>query len=174
MDDPFAGKDTPPMTVTNWSRRYRTADHWRLCARPGCGELATTTLRFQPTRREAWLIDVEEDAPRTSGDLCDRHAVALELPRGWQLHDHRIARGEVTLVVVGEATVEAEPEIEIEIEIEPEPEAVIIELGTDAAAASIPEDDDEAVEEVVEELAEVLDARTPLLQRAFGNVIRPD
>jgi hypothetical protein len=106
--------------------------------------------------------------------LCDRHAVALELPRGWQLHDHRVARGEVTLVVVGEATVEAEPEIEIEIEIEPEPEAVIIELGTDAAAASIPEDDDEAVEEVVEELAEVLDARTPLLQRAFGNVILPD
>jgi len=146
------------MTVTNWSRRYGTDELDRICARPGCGETASATLRFQPTRREAWIVDIGEDTPRTRGDLCDRHAVTLELPRGWQLHDQRLALAEVTLVVVREP------------EVIDEPEAVVIELTADTAA----QDDDELVEEVAEQLAEVLDARTPLLKRAFGNVILPD
>src|SRR2546422_1826342 len=68
----------------NWARRYGPS-HMRLCARPGCGAPAAATLRFQPTRREAWLIALEE--ARTEGDLCARHAAGLVLPRGWQLHN---------------------------------------------------------------------------------------
>ncbi len=70
----------------NWARRYGP-NHRRLCARPGCGAPAAATLRFQPTQREAWLVELEDDAARTEGDLCARHAAGLVLPRGWQLHD---------------------------------------------------------------------------------------
>jgi len=71
----------------SWARRYG-ASHRRLCARPGCGSPAAATLRFQPTRREAWLVDLDESAARTEGDLCARHAAGLVLPRGWELHSN--------------------------------------------------------------------------------------
>jgi hypothetical protein len=73
-------------TGSNWARRYGP-NHRRLCARPGCGSPAAATLRFQPTQREAWLVDLDDDAVRTEGDLCARHAAGLVLPRGWQLHN---------------------------------------------------------------------------------------
>jgi hypothetical protein len=72
----------------NWARRYGNNSR-RLCARPGCGTAAAATLRFQPTHREAWLVDLDDSAARTEGDLCARHASGLVLPRGWQLHDQR-------------------------------------------------------------------------------------
>jgi hypothetical protein len=72
----------------NWARRYGSNAR-RLCARPGCGSPAAATLRFQPTNREAWLVDLDDSAARTEGDLCARHAGALVLPRGWELHDQR-------------------------------------------------------------------------------------
>ncbi len=71
---------------TNWARRSGS-NYRRLCARPGCGAPAAATLRFQPTRREAWLVDLDDDGARTEGDLCARHAAGLVLPRGWQLHN---------------------------------------------------------------------------------------
>jgi hypothetical protein len=70
----------------NWARRYGP-NHRRLCARPGCGAPAAATLRFQPTQREAWLVDLDADAVRTEGDLCAPHAAGLVLPRGWELHN---------------------------------------------------------------------------------------
>jgi hypothetical protein len=75
----------------NWARRYGNNSR-RLCARPGCGTAAAATLRFQPTQREAWLVDLDDSAARTEGDLCARHASGLVLPRGWQLHDERTQR----------------------------------------------------------------------------------
>jgi hypothetical protein len=76
-----------------WCRRY--GSHLRrLCARPGCGAIAAATLRFLPTQREAWLVELDDTSPRTEGDLCARHAAGLVLPRGWQLHDERIERPE--------------------------------------------------------------------------------
>ncbi len=77
----------------NWGRRYGS-HHRRLCARPGCGAIAAATLRFLPTQREAWLVELDDTSPRTEGDLCARHAAGLVLPRGWQLHDERIERPE--------------------------------------------------------------------------------
>ena len=80
----------------NWARRYGP-NHRRLCARPGCGAPAAATLRFQPTEREAWLVDLDDDAVRTEGDLCARHAAGLVLPRGWELHnDLSAGRDETT------------------------------------------------------------------------------
>jgi hypothetical protein len=104
---------------SNFARNYRSNDR-RLCARPGCGAPATATLRFQSTAREAWLVVIDESAPRTEGDLCAPHAEALVLPRGWALRDERALR-----------LVENEP---------------------------------------MTDLDKQLDARTPLLQRAFEKV----
>src|SRR5450755_2527603 len=73
-------------TGSSWAHRYGP-NHRRLCARPGCGAPAAATLRFQPTQREAWLVDLDDDGARTEGDLCARHAAGLVLPRGWQLHN---------------------------------------------------------------------------------------
>src|SRR4051812_1975944 len=71
-----------------WSLR-NGAQYRRLCARPGCGAAAVATLRFQSTQRQAWLVELDVNASRTQGDLCQRHAAALVLPRGWELHDER-------------------------------------------------------------------------------------
>jgi hypothetical protein len=121
------------MTNANWARRY-LAESPRRCARPGCSASAAATLRFQPTRREAWLVPIDEHAPRTEGDLCARHAGALVLPRGWRLHDER---GQLRAVELPAERVE-EPAEPVHNE----------QLESD-------------------NLAELLDARTPLLRRAF-------
>jgi hypothetical protein len=178
-------------------------------------------LRFQPTLRQAWLVDLEESAARTQGDLCRRHAAALVLPRGWELHDERTtgprlveatvvepaaparrvrvrrraARSEpdaepdqlpgfAPVVVQDEAEVEPapelEPEAEPEAEAEPETEQVADPAdddehaaGSRAVPAQFGTNDDGDEEEVDDALNTILDARTPLLRRAFRNS-KPD
>jgi hypothetical protein len=121
-------------------------------------------LRFQPTRREAWLVDLDDQRARTEGDLCDRHAAGLVLPRGWELHDQRTSQ-RPRLQAVPHFAVEPEPEHEPDVtpepETEPEPKHdVLIEAEPSAAVEG--------------ELAEVLHAETPLLKRAFQNVMPLD
>jgi len=216
------------MTAPSWSRygsRLR-----RLCARAGCNAPAVATLRFEPTERLAWLAELDESAARTQGDLCQRHAAALVLPRGWELHDERRTAYRVApddaqavdarpvevqgadapvadaapaetaaesgadplvpvavemeepiervdeLVAAVEAVeavevVEAvEPDGEPPAEIEPEPAVISNGNGTRAVPAQFGTTDADAVDETVsDELGTILDARTPLLQRAFRN-----
>jgi hypothetical protein len=180
----------------NWARRYGPTR--RLCARPGCGAAAAATLRFQPTQREAWLVELDDDAARTEGDLCARHAAGLVLPRGWQLHNALTT----PLAVAPEPAPASE---------EPRPRrarttsiARTRRRRTASAAAELPgligaddTDDEDAAQrepqdqhrgsrrraplasaaatpEASETLAETLDVRTPLLRRAFSNVRLPD
>jgi hypothetical protein len=208
----------------NWARRYGT-QHRRLCARPGCGTPAAATLRFQPTQREAWLVDIDAATPRAEGDLCARHAGALVLPRGWELHDERTVRpavAEVTALrrprtrstpvaraprrritrpdlvelpglVEQPSAPEPAPMIEpvVAPAVEPGVEVVavaeVVEIAEIAEMVEVAEVVELAETPAVEllpnvppqlgateappeeELAEVLDARTPLLQRAFRN-----
>ena len=148
------------LTGPNWARRYGTGNR-RLCARPGCGAAAVATLRFQPTRREAWLVDLDDQRARTEGDLCDRHAAGLVLPRGWALHDERTSQRRRLQAVPHIHVEEAEPEVAREAEAEPEPNHdALIEAEPSATLEG--------------ELAEVLDAQTPLLKRAFQNVLPVD
>jgi len=185
------------MTAPSWSRygsRLR-----RLCARAGCNAPAVATLRFEPTERLAWLAELDESAARTQGDLCQRHAAALVLPRGWELHDERIAAPRVacddaqlvdappvevegaevpaadaapakTAAEIG-ADARAPVAVEMDEPIEPAHELVeAVGNGTRAVPAQFGATDDEAVDEAVtDELDTILDARTPLLQRAFRN-----
>jgi hypothetical protein len=133
-----------------------------LCARPGCGAAAAATLRFQPTQREAWLVELDDTSPRTEGDLCARHAAALVLPRGWQLHDERLERPD---------TDEGAP---------PNPKRRKAPRARRPPLRAVPEpqpqlDLETATPEPLEvppiaDLDDVFDAQTPLLKRAFENV----
>ena len=184
-----------------WSLR-NGSQYQRLCARAGCGAPAAVTLRFQPTQRQAWLVELDEHSARTQGDLCNRHAESLVLPRGWELHDERVdapdlngdtplaknANGKgVRRVRVrrkvapvsppdAESLPGFEPAADVhasappidEMPAEPAP-ANDAPAGEDASPKSavpfMPSDDGE----VEEALGAILDARTPLLQRAFRN-----
>ncbi len=183
----------------NWGRRYGS-HHRRLCARPGCGAVAAATLRFLPTQREAWLVELDHTSPRTEGDLCARHAAALVLPRGWQLHDERIEGPEAAAAVAERvkprrtprarrtslrAVVEPQPQLDLEpvaevvvtetvvtetVVIEPEPEP-----EPEPADAAEPEPMTESTEvPQIADLEDVFDVRTPLLRRAFENVMPLD
>jgi hypothetical protein len=186
----------------NWARRYGP-NHRRLCARPGCGAPAAATLRFQPTQREAWLVDLEDDAARTEGDLCARHAAGLVLPRGWQLHNNLSSPlGDAPPPVVRVAPVRRERGNSVArtrrrrtasraVELpglsavkDPEPEAgvevvevveVVVDVALPPTAAPEPAPlVAEATPETSEALAETLDAQTPLLRRAFSNILPPE
>ena len=179
----------------NWARRYGP-HHRRLCARPGCGAPAAATLRFQPTQREAWLVDLDDDAARTEGDLCARHAAGLVLPRGWNLHnDLAEVRGEAaesraparrTRWRVRRARVRRRRDTPSGMEL-PGLSAVVDTkparvAGPEPPSATAPTMDElepaplvaRASAEASEELAETLDAQTPLLRRAFRNVSLPE
>lgn len=182
----------------NWARRYGP-NHRRLCARPGCGTPAAATLRFQPTQREAWLVDLDDDDARTEGDLCARHAAGLVLPRGWQLHNDlsaerddsqpptppvRRARASIARARRrrSASTAVSLPGLSAVIEPEPEPEPVTqpspapkaeaaTATPTEVAEPAVAPLVAEATPETAVELAETLDAQTPLLRRAFSNVL---
>ena len=188
---------------SKWSLR-NGAQYQRLCARPGCGAPAAVTLRFQPTERQAWLVELDENSARTQGDLCNRHAALLVLPRGWELHDERAAaEGNPPLVQSSNGTgvrrvrvrrkagapgapgaANALPGLEPDAGAGPAAGTT----GSDAAPAGSTAADSEGTgtgeteggnpvvrygangdDDVEQALGEILDARTPLLQRAFRN-----
>ncbi|HYL52537.1 MAG TPA: DUF3499 family protein [Acidimicrobiia bacterium] len=154
-------------------------DHQRFCARRGCDAPAVATLRFQPGQRAAWLIDVDAGAARSERDLCNRHATVLVLPTGWRLFDGRRAPD-------GDAIAEppglSRPALRArrsDLASVPVPVEHLEQPVTDEEPEGDEEaeDDEEAAEGepqqprvAGEALIDVLDARTPLLQRAFRNV----
>src|SRR5262245_180517 len=184
----------------NWARRYGPTR--RLCARPGCGAPAAATLRFQPTQREAWLVELDGDAARTEGDLCARHAAGLVLPRGWQLHNALASP-------VTNAPPEAAPaaartprrarstsiartrrrRTAASAAVELPGLTAVSDVNTDEGAldaaerraSEVPRRGSSkraplvaaATPEACDALAETLDVRTPLLRRAFSNVWLP-
>jgi hypothetical protein len=61
----------------------------RLCVRPGCSAPATVSLGFDSAHQLAWFEMLRPDSEASSGDLCARHANSMVLPRGWTLDDRR-------------------------------------------------------------------------------------
>jgi Protein of unknown function (DUF3499) len=181
----------------NWARRYGPTR--RLCARPGCGSPAAATLRFQPTQREAWLVELDDDAARTEGDLCARHAAGLVLPRGWQLHDALATPLRITPEPAPAAPPRRARTTSIARARRRRTATAAVELPGLAAVGDTDDGDGDdgggtqrepedprsrsheraplvaaATPEASEALAESLDVRTPLLRRAFSNVWLPD
>ena len=69
----------------------------RRCARPGCGQPATTTLSYAYAERQVWLDDLWADDSPANHDLCHRHADRTQPPKGWELRDRRRAQVAATL-----------------------------------------------------------------------------
>lgn len=61
----------------------------RVCARPGCGEVATATFVYDYQARITWLDALAGDRHPMAYDLCPHHADTLTVPRGWDLVDGR-------------------------------------------------------------------------------------
>jgi hypothetical protein len=64
----------------------------RQCARPGCSAVATATLAYDYRQRVTWLVPLAADSHPMAYDLCEPHAEATTVPRGWRLEDRRRAR----------------------------------------------------------------------------------
>ena len=62
----------------------------RKCERPYCSERATVAYRFDAGRRIVFFDHLREGDPQAAGALCNRHADAMVLPRGWWLDDRRV------------------------------------------------------------------------------------
>jgi hypothetical protein len=61
----------------------------RACARPGCGESAAATFTYDYQARTTWLDALAAESHPMAYDLCNGHADALSVPRGWRLEDRR-------------------------------------------------------------------------------------
>ena len=64
----------------------------RQCARPGCSAAAAATLAYDYRRRVTWLVPLSGESHPMAYDLCEAHADATTVPRGWRLEDRRGAR----------------------------------------------------------------------------------
>jgi len=119
----------------------------RLCARPGCSNVAATAYGFDADRLLVWLAVRDPDGdPLTAGALCSRHADAMVVPRGWTLDDRRRPTTTVTDPAAGAAATDPD--------------------ATDAIPW-VPEFDHS------DDLGGVLAVESPLLARAFRGTDRP-
>jgi hypothetical protein len=159
----------------------------RQCERPGCGEPAAAAYGFDASERVAWLAPLGDGS--AGGVLCQRHAERFAVPRGWWLNDRRQDATLFTSRVAPPTVVKAAPararRRRRPVEpVEPvEPASVAPEPVEPVSVEPEPVDDTLPLDEapappVVEQrwgqrvasmgdLGGLLDARTPLLARAF-------
>lgn len=71
------------------TRRPAPAIRPRLCARPGCDDVASATMTYDYATRSAWIDQLDADASPAGYDLCDAHADGLGVPSGWTRSDRR-------------------------------------------------------------------------------------
>ncbi len=139
----------------------------RLCERPGCGEPASVSYGFDAERRTMWLEALAPDGP-TAGVLCRRHAEAMVVPKGWWLQDRRAdaalfdppetARPAATYRAKRPRRVASAPADPLPLD----PDAPAAATGHGSPPAWTPAFD------AADDLDGLLDAKTPLLSRAFG------
>jgi hypothetical protein len=136
------------------------------CSRIGCGAVAVATFCFDSRATLVWIDALDPDRGTGAGVLCVQHADALTPPRGWHLQDRRTGRprlwedrpavpsGARRASSTGQATAaETDP---------PESPAPGVE------AEPLPFDDSPPPRRG--DLDDLLEARTPLLARAFAGV----
>lgn len=58
---------------------------YRQCSRPGCGNQAIATLRYDYAARTATINHLEPGDDPHSWDLCERHLARQTVPEGWGL-----------------------------------------------------------------------------------------
>jgi len=61
----------------------------RTCARPGCRRSASSTLSYAYRDGVVWVDVLAIEAHPMTHDMCEMHADALVVPRGWTCVDRR-------------------------------------------------------------------------------------
>lgn len=194
------GAPTCPRGVPGWRRppRLVSARMERLCERPGCSDRASVAYGMRAKDLVFWLDTYSEGADGDVGVLCRRHADSMVVPRGWTLDDLRdpelhlfrppapVATSRVRASRLPRPVVVAEqleltpehaltrPPVDVGSTSElPPPDVSTSEPDVDAAAdAAEPGPWAPAFDEA-DDLGGLLDARSPLLSRAFKTAERP-
>ena len=134
------------------------------CSRVGCGGPAVASFCFDGRAALVWLDPLDPDRGVGAGVLCARHADALTPPRGWHLQDRRVPTPRLWVdrpapsspAPMPRLRVDAaHPHGEAEVVSPPPPPLPFDETSSDAPPTPV---------------APLLDARTPLLARAFAAV----
>ena len=161
------------------SLRYRRRDADAVLARVGCGGHAVASFCFDGRAALVWLDPLEPDRGVGAGVLCARHADTLTPPRGWHLQDRRtrtpslwVDRPTVTdTPLPPRPTVVAPPRIP-EPDVAPArvlaPPTDPLPFPTEIAASAAPAEPRHLATADPSNLDELLDARSPLLARAFA------
>lgn len=158
----------------------------RVCARSDCSSPAVAILTYDREAQTAYLFTVDDPSTRTPGDLCERHLRRLVLPRSWCLDDrrddaaHADANGSDPLLAVAKPArlkgaardpsrrkwAEAGPSL-----FDTPASDVAAPVGGGEPTTTQPVSAEPAWMPRFEpdnDLDGVLDAKTPLLRRAFG------
>jgi hypothetical protein len=129
------------------------------CSRVGCGGAAVASFCFDGRAALVWLDPLDPDNGVGAGVLCARHADALTPPRGWHLQDRRVP----TPRLWDDRPAPPEPARQ--------PRAAIVGVHVEAESETPPLPFDETPPDArPTPVAALLDARTPLLARAFAGV----
>jgi hypothetical protein len=145
------------------------------CARVGCGDPATASFAFDASARLVWL-DPLTGPNQGAGLLCDRHADRLTAPWGWNLQDRRTPTPRLWADRPAHALVPSpSPVAGVRRAREPRsrPCTATVTATATATESRLPFDEAPAVPTTDGTLARVLDARTPLLARAFEGARSP-
>lgn len=154
----------------------------RLCERPGCSEPGAAAYGMFPEDLLFWIAPLHDAPVDDHNVLCQRHADAMVVPRGWTLDDRREPiprlfmpqRPEPAAETSARASrrrpkpdpTEAGEQLQIDGtgEIPRPTDSVPGEPASSAWRPSFDEDDD---------LDGLLEVRSPLLARAFRGTGRP-
>ena len=121
-------------------------------------------LGFDASRRLAWFAPLDDQGARHGSDLCQRHADAMVVPKGWWLDDQRLASPQLfTPPPIAHSGPPEVPPVSKRSAVAPKEHPLPLE-GTWAPRFDKTDD-----------LDGLLDAGTPLLGRAFsGRPRSPD
>jgi hypothetical protein len=137
------------------------------CSRIGCGAVAVATFCFDARATLVWVDALDPDRGTGAGVLCVDHADALTPPRGWYLQDRRTGRPRLWEERPAVARDTRRPRSPLRTAAgtdPPEPPAPGRE------AEPLPFDD--APPPRSADLDHLLEARSPLLARAFAGARR--
>ena len=154
-----------------------------MCERPGCSQVAEMTYGFDAEHLMVWIDSYDRVTIDRAGVLCRRHADAMVVPLGWMLDDRRDpvprlfrAPAQPTVAMPRQRRVIRHHHDDTEQ----------LELSADGVGAEVYEEISEPAAPVetevlpwkpafdqTDDLDGLLEARGPLLARAFGGQGRP-
>jgi hypothetical protein len=145
----------------------------RICARSDCSSPAAAILAYDRTTQTAYLYAVDDPATRTPGDLCERHLSRFVVPRSWQLVDRRVGAAAPPAATAKARETDRAPTRRKWAAAGP---SLFDTPVSDVVTTAVPVTPEAAPSDPVwmprfgpdSELDDVLDAKTPLLRRAFG------